>query len=189
MLSKGHGKTMGSYFMLLDALAEEGRIEEAEELWMKIFMKNPESVPRVFFTHMIAMYDKNNMTEKLFEIFADMEELGVNPDYSTVVRVARNFKKMGMLDKYEKVHKKYPPPQWEYRYYKGKRVKRRVQITSDYGKDIFPLDGNSSNTSVEEQPTVEALPVTEDERQQDEVIQSQQDMDHITVSHLNKDCK
>ncbi|GKE34834.1 hypothetical protein Tco_1454156, partial [Tanacetum coccineum] len=29
MLSKGQGRTMGSYYMLLYALAEDGRIDEA----------------------------------------------------------------------------------------------------------------------------------------------------------------
>lgn len=33
------------------------------------------------------------------------------------------FQKLGMLDKYEKLKKKYPPPKWEYRYIKGKRVR------------------------------------------------------------------
>ncbi|GAA0150470.1 hypothetical protein LIER_09405 [Lithospermum erythrorhizon] len=32
MLSKGQGRTMGSYYTLLNALTEDGRLEEAEEL-------------------------------------------------------------------------------------------------------------------------------------------------------------
>lgn len=68
MLSKGQGKTMGTYYTLLNALAEDGRIEEAEELWTKIFSENLESVPRVFFIKMISIYYTRGMNEKLFEV-------------------------------------------------------------------------------------------------------------------------
>ncbi|TYI63580.1 hypothetical protein E1A91_D09G028500v1 [Gossypium mustelinum] len=49
MLSKGQGRTMGTYFTLLNALAEDGRLEEAEELWVKLFSDNLESTLRIFF--------------------------------------------------------------------------------------------------------------------------------------------
>lgn len=67
MLSKGQGKTLGNYFVLLNALAEEGRIKEAEELWKKMLMENLENMPRVLFARIISMYERNNMTEKLLE--------------------------------------------------------------------------------------------------------------------------
>jgi hypothetical protein len=56
-----------------------------------------------------------------------MEELSVKPSSSVVSMVGNVFKELGMMDKYEKLHQKYPPPQWEYRYIKGKRVRIRVQ--------------------------------------------------------------
>ncbi|XP_062149687.1 pentatricopeptide repeat-containing protein At4g21190 [Alnus glutinosa] len=127
MLSKGQGRTMGSYFTLLNALAEDGRLDEAEELWTKLFMDNLESTPRVFFDKMISIYHKRGMHEKMFEIFADMEELGVRPNVSIVSMVGNVFKELGMMDKYNKLKKKYPPPKWEYRYIKGKRVKIRAK--------------------------------------------------------------
>lgn len=127
MLSKGQGKTMGTYYTLLNALAEDGRIEEAEELWTKIFSENLESVPRVFYIKMISIYYARGMNEKLFEIFADMEELGIRPDQSIVNMVGDVFQNLGMQDKYAKLHKKYPPATWEYRYIKGKRVRIRVK--------------------------------------------------------------
>ncbi|PHU23138.1 Pentatricopeptide repeat-containing protein [Capsicum chinense] len=68
MLSKGQGRTMGSYFTLLNALAEDGRLEEAEELWLKLFSQNLESMPRIFFQKMIAIYYQREMNEKMFEI-------------------------------------------------------------------------------------------------------------------------
>lgn len=69
MLSKGQGKTMGSYYTLLNALAEDGRLDEAEELWTKIFSRNLECLPRVFFGKMISIYYKHQMYEKMFEVF------------------------------------------------------------------------------------------------------------------------
>ncbi|KAI3459280.1 hypothetical protein Pfo_015943 [Paulownia fortunei] len=127
MLSKGQGRTMGSYYTLLNALAEDGRLDEAEELWRTLFSGNLESMPRMFFERMISIYYHREMHDKMFEIFADMEELGIRPTMSIVTMVGDVFKKLDMLDKYKKLRKKYPPPKWEYRYVKGKRVKIRTK--------------------------------------------------------------
>uniref|UniRef100_A0A7N0U948 Pentatricopeptide repeat-containing protein n=1 Tax=Kalanchoe fedtschenkoi TaxID=63787 RepID=A0A7N0U948_KALFE len=126
MLSKGQGRTMGSYYTLLSALSEDGRLEEAEELWQKLFSENLESMPRIFFEKMVSIYYRRDMHDKMFEIFADMEELGVRPSVSIVNVVGEVFQTLGMMDKYNKLKKKYPPPTWEYRYIKGKRVRIRV---------------------------------------------------------------
>ncbi|KAB2011534.1 hypothetical protein ES319_D09G027600v1 [Gossypium barbadense] len=68
MLSKGQGRTMGTYFTLLNALAEDGRLEEAEELWVKLFSDNLESTPSIFFDKMISIYYHKDMHEKMFEL-------------------------------------------------------------------------------------------------------------------------
>lgn len=68
MLSKGQGKTMGTYFILLNALAEDGRLEEAEELWTKLFSENLESTPRNFFNKMISIYYHRRMHDQMFEV-------------------------------------------------------------------------------------------------------------------------
>lgn len=68
MLSKGQGKTKGSYYTLLNALAEDGRLEEAEELWAMIFSENLENLPREFFSKMISIYYNKGMHEKMFEV-------------------------------------------------------------------------------------------------------------------------
>ncbi|XP_029128210.1 pentatricopeptide repeat-containing protein At4g21190 isoform X2 [Cajanus cajan] len=133
MLSKGQGKTMGSYFTLLNALVEDDRLDEAEELWTKLLMQYMESLPRRFFDKMISIYRKRDMHDKMFEIFADMEELGLRPSISVVSMIGEAFKELGMLDKYQKLHAKYPPQQWEYRYIRGKRVKVKVQVQSNQG--------------------------------------------------------
>ncbi|PIN08151.1 hypothetical protein CDL12_19267 [Handroanthus impetiginosus] len=145
MLSKGQGRTMGSYYTLLNALAEDGRLDEAEDLWQTLFSENLESMPRMFFERMISIYYHREMHEKMFEIFADMEELGIRPTMSIVSMVGDVFKKLDMLDKDEKLKKKYPPPKWEYRYIKGKRVKIRTKY-----HDQNDIDGEVKNLDVEE---------------------------------------
>lgn len=61
---------MGSYFTLLNALAEDGRLDEAEELWNKLFSQYLESMPRMFFHKMISLYYDQGMHDKLFEVFS-----------------------------------------------------------------------------------------------------------------------
>lgn len=144
MLSKGQGRTMGSYYTLLNALVEEDRLEEAEELWTKLFSKHLESMPRIFFDKMIGIYYGRGMHEKMFDTFADMEELGLRPTASIVLKVGDVFQKLGMMDKYEKLNRKYPPPKWEYRYIKGKRVKVRAKQpneSSDEYEDVNEFNG------------------------------------------------
>ncbi|KAJ4823718.1 hypothetical protein Tsubulata_032136 [Turnera subulata] len=133
MLSKGQGKTMGTYVTLLNALAEDGRIEEVEEIWTKLFSDFLEGMPRYVFDKMISIYYSRAMNDKILEIFADMEELGVRPNLSIVNMVGDVFLRMGMLDKYKKLKRKYPPPKWIYRYIKGKRV--RMLAKQDTGVD------------------------------------------------------
>ncbi|XXG39507.1 hypothetical protein AAC387_Pa01g0449 [Persea americana] len=133
MLSKGQGKTKGSYYTLLNALAEDGRLEEAEELWTMIFSESLEYLPRECFCKMISIYYNRGMHEKMFEVFADMEELGIKPNSSIVEMLGKVFQDLGMMDKYEKLMKKYPPTMWECRYFKGKRG--RVQSKHPRGLD------------------------------------------------------
>lgn len=70
-----------------------------------------------------------------------MEELGVQPNMAIVTMVGNVFHELGMLDKYEKLMRKYPPPKWEYRYIKGKRVRIRSKYLYE--------NGNSNNCSSE----------------------------------------
>ncbi|CAL4954494.1 unnamed protein product [Urochloa decumbens] len=126
MFNKGQGKTMGSYYTLLNALIEDGRTEEAEELFGMIFSRYMEGLPRTFFMRMISLYYSVGAYDKMFEVFADMEELGVRPDGSIVRMLGDVFQKLEMMDKYEKLKKKYPPPKLEYRYIKGKRIRMKV---------------------------------------------------------------
>ncbi|CAA0817667.1 Pentatricopeptide repeat-containing protein [Striga hermonthica] len=138
MLSKGQGRTMGSYYILLNALAEDGRLDEAEELWQTLFSQNLESMSRMFFEKMISVYSQNEMHDKMFEIFADMAELGIQPTVPIVTMVGDVFKKLDMLDKYKKLRNKYPPP----RYIKGKRVKVKMQYDDQNEIDNSEIKGS-----------------------------------------------
>ncbi|CAN8325458.1 unnamed protein product [Cochlearia groenlandica] len=151
MLSKGQGRTMGTYFSLLNALAEDNRLEEAEELWNKLFMEHLEGTPRKFFNKIISIYYKRDMHHKLFEVFADMEELGVKPNIAIVSMVGKVFVKLEMNDKYEKLMKKYPPPQWEFRYIKGRRVKVKAKQLNELseGERGFSSDEDKTGTEIE----------------------------------------
>ncbi|KAK2366885.1 pentatricopeptide repeat-containing protein, chloroplastic [Trifolium repens] len=181
MLSKGQGKTMGSYFTLLNALAEDDRLDEAEELWTKLLMQYTESLPRRFFDKMISIYCKRNMQDKMFEVFADMEELSVKPSISVVSMVGDVFKELGMTDKYKKLHKKYPPPQWEYRYIKGKRVKIKVQGQSK-GVDKYISNHNNvePNSGVrEDDSSKETSELTDDEQ-----VEQDADVTHMEPEQI-----
>jgi hypothetical protein len=95
-----------------------------------------------------------------------MEELSVKPSISVVSMVGDVFKELGMTDKYEKLHKKYPPPQWEYRYIKGKRVKIKVQGQSK-GVDKYISNHNNvePNSGVrEDDSSEETSELTDDEQ-------------------------
>lgn len=54
----------------------------------------------------------------------------MRPSVSIVSMVGEAFIELGMLDKYHKLHAKYPPPEWEYRYSRGRRIKVKVQAPS-----------------------------------------------------------
>ncbi|CAI8611482.1 unnamed protein product [Vicia faba] len=156
MLSKGQGKTMGSYFTLINALAEDDRLDEVEELWTKLLMQYTGSLPRRFFDKMISIYSKRGLHDQMFEVFADMEELSVRPSSSVVSIVGDVFKELGMMEKYDKLHKKYPPPLWEYRYIKGKRVRIRMQGQSNHvGKYIRKHDSVQPNSGLRQDDSSE----------------------------------
>ncbi|KAL8151938.1 hypothetical protein V2J09_021746, partial [Rumex salicifolius] len=174
MLSKGQGRTMGSYYTLLRALAKDGRIEEAEELWTKLFSEHLESMPRMFFDKMINIYHQQSMHDKMFEVFADMEELGIRPTTSIIQKVGDVFQKLGMLDKYEKLKKKYPPPKWEYRYIKGKRVKIRAKNLKESNDD--GSDGEHIDEAYKE------IAESKDDTSRSNEDSSKQSMDHLDSS-------
>lgn len=51
-----------------------------------------------------------------------------------------------MLDKYKKLNRKYPPPTWEYRYIKGKRVRLRAKPMNEFDGAIEGMNKNKETT-------------------------------------------
>ncbi|PIN22582.1 hypothetical protein CDL12_04694 [Handroanthus impetiginosus] len=122
MLSKGQGATMATYDCLLLAFDMERRVDEAEILWNIILHSHNRSISKRLFSRMISLCDHHNVPDKVIEVFADMEELGVKPDEDTVRRVARAFEVVGQVDKQRLVMKKYGS-KWKYIHFKGERVR------------------------------------------------------------------
>ncbi|KAL3699851.1 hypothetical protein R1sor_017873 [Riccia sorocarpa] len=108
MLDKGQGKTLATYLMLLEALDNEGRIEEAKVLWEKVLQENMECIPRAMFARMISMYERYGKPKELLQVFADMEELRVKPDMGTLQRVSKTYAQFGYPEYAEALFRKYP---------------------------------------------------------------------------------
>ncbi|KAK1260983.1 Pentatricopeptide repeat-containing protein [Acorus gramineus] len=125
MLSKGQGLTMGTYDTLLLAFDMDGRLDEAEAMWDTILQTHSRSVSKRLFSRMISLYDHHQMPNKIIEVFADMEELGVKPDDDTVKRIARAFGNLGEAEKRNQVLRKYER-KWKYLHFNGERVRART---------------------------------------------------------------
>lgn len=52
-----------------------------------------------------------------------------------------------MLDKYKKLKKKYPPPRWEYRYIRGKRVRIRAKPMNEFDGATEGISKNNEETN------------------------------------------
>lgn len=122
MLSKGQGQTMGTYDLMLQAYDMDARLEDAEALWEKLLALHTRSMPRKMFAHMMSIYKRREMSEKVLEVFKMMEKVGVKPDEGTLQRVGEVCVQLGMPEKQEELISKYPPT-WKYYYAKGKRIR------------------------------------------------------------------
>ncbi|XP_039167004.1 pentatricopeptide repeat-containing protein At4g18975, chloroplastic isoform X3 [Eucalyptus grandis] len=122
MLGKGQGTTMATYDTLLLAFDVDGRVDEAESLWNMILHTHTRSISKRLFSRMISLYDHHDMQDKIIEVFADMEELGVRPDEDTVRRIARAFGRLGLEEKQKLFLKRYQC-KWKYIHFNGERVK------------------------------------------------------------------
>ncbi|XP_042445667.1 pentatricopeptide repeat-containing protein At4g18975, chloroplastic-like isoform X1 [Zingiber officinale] len=129
LLSKGQVLTMGTFDTLLLAFDMDGRVDEAESVWKIILQTYTRSVSKKLFSRMIALYDHHHHPDKILEVFADMEELGVTPDDDTVSRIGRAFEILGQNDKRDLLFKRYKC-KWRYLHFKGEHV--RVRSTETY---------------------------------------------------------
>eukprot|EP00249_Psilotum_nudum_P010530 c22592_g1_i2 orf=375-1535(+) len=107
MISKGQGKTMGTYELLLQALEKLGRVGEADNLWDSTVCKNMGSVPSKMISLMFTIYDRHNMSRQTIKLFTDVEVLGRKLDAKSVKKAAKAFGKLGCLEKEKQVLRKY----------------------------------------------------------------------------------
>ncbi|KAG2637516.1 pentatricopeptide repeat-containing protein At4g18975, chloroplastic-like isoform X1 [Panicum virgatum] len=124
LMSKGQVLTWTTYDTLLLALFMDGRVDEAESIWDTIIQTHTRSVPKRLFSRMILMYDIHHHPDKVLEVHADMEELGVRPDEDTARRIGRAFVAFGQEEKEKHVLDKYLK-RWKYIHFNGERVRVR----------------------------------------------------------------
>lgn len=110
-----------------------------------------------------------------------MEELGVRPDGSIVRMLGDVFQKLDMMDKYEKLKKKYPPPKWEYRYIKGKRIKMKV-YPDNKTKEL--TEGDPGTDELEEAENIHHLGT--DELEEAESIHLDDELEEAASSGLDR---
>lgn len=102
------------------------------------------------------------------QVFADMEELEVRPDNVTVHRVANTYRSLGLLKRADQVIAKYPPPQYTYRFIKGKRIKLRLNQSGDTQSEEgqegnLDSDYDDEDSSLEEDPEMDQSESLEDD--------------------------
>lgn len=108
MLSKGQGKTMGTYQQLIRALDKDLRAEEAHEFWVKKIGHDLHSVPWGFCELMISMYYRNNMLDRLVKLFKGLEAFDRKPPNKCIVqKVADACEMLGSLEEKRRLLEKY----------------------------------------------------------------------------------
>ncbi|KAL6519943.1 hypothetical protein OROMI_032837 [Orobanche minor] len=108
MLSKGQGNTRGTYGQLIEALDNDHRVEEADEIWKKKLAFDLHSVPWKLCKLMISVYYRNNMLEDLVRLFKGLEGFDRKPPEKSIVqKVANTYEKLGLLEEKERVLEKY----------------------------------------------------------------------------------
>lgn len=108
-----------------------------------------------------------------------MEELGIKPNMSIVDKVGDVFQKLGMMDKYAKLKKKYPPPKWEIRYIKGKRVRIQANKRSN-------LDGDDKMLNEEKETIQSSNEVLNADSNPDEQIVEAEEVDQNSSNLLEE---
>ncbi|CAA6661908.1 unnamed protein product [Spirodela intermedia] len=108
MLSKGQGRTMGTYEQLIRALEKDHRAEEAHRIWLKKIGSDIHSVPWRVCDLMVSIYYRNNMLERLIKLFKALESFDrKSPSKSIVQKVADAYEMMGSSEEKNRVLEKY----------------------------------------------------------------------------------
>ncbi|KAH9318166.1 hypothetical protein KI387_019935, partial [Taxus chinensis] len=132
MLSKGQCTTMNTYEQLLHALEKDRRAEEAHAFWEMRIGSNLQSVPWQLCTSMMCLYQRNNMPERLIELFNDLEMYNRKPPDKTIIKtVADAYELLGLEEEQERVLEKYSSLFKESSNNRSKKKKERKEKDSD----------------------------------------------------------
>ncbi|KAL3649075.1 hypothetical protein CASFOL_005478 [Castilleja foliolosa] len=108
MLSKGQGTTHGTYGQLIEALDNDHRFDEANEIWKRKLGFDLHSVPWKLCKLMISVYYRNKKFEELVGLFEGLEGFDRKPpERSIVQKVADAYEMLGLLDEKARVMEKY----------------------------------------------------------------------------------
>ncbi|KAI5066916.1 hypothetical protein GOP47_0017444 [Adiantum capillus-veneris] len=129
MWSKGQGKTIGIYGLMLRAYEMDSRLEDCKILWEKILMRYGKSMPKSMFVRMLHIYKRQQMPGELVKVFEQMESLKIRPAADTLVLVKDAYRQIGKPEMEQTLNARYPPP-WKYLHYKDRFVKVRPRPTS-----------------------------------------------------------
>ncbi|TKW13868.1 hypothetical protein SEVIR_5G129800v4 [Setaria viridis] len=135
MLSKGQGNTMNTYELLVRALEKDNRAEEAHIMWQKKTSHDLHSVPWRFCHHMLSIYYRNNMLDRLVKLFKDLEACGRKPRSKDIIRkVGDAYEMQGKLEEkivlLENYKDLYSKPSRDYRK-KGSKSKKTQMNKTD----------------------------------------------------------
>ncbi|XP_078445533.1 PPR containing-like protein [Wolffia australiana] len=108
MLSKGQGRTRGTYEQLIRALEKDHRAEEAHLIWVKKLGSDLHSVPWSVCGLMMSIYCRNNMSQRLIKLFRSLESFDRKPPTTSIIRkVADAYENLGLSEEKNKVLEKY----------------------------------------------------------------------------------
>ncbi|KAH7295509.1 hypothetical protein KP509_27G052800 [Ceratopteris richardii] len=147
MLGKGQGRTLGIYTILLRAFSAENRVDEAQELFRKIFSRHLDCTPIAIFTEIMRVYERNEMYEDILEVFADMEELNIRLNDEISKIVSRTYEKIGDTERALRVSTKYSGPKFRWRTIGRSAVKFR-NVERDVCVSRWTRNDNLDHASV-----------------------------------------
>ena len=68
MIARGHGKTFGTFEIMMEALAELGRYDELDVMWRRVVTRHLDSVPRATFGRVMSLYSRHRQPLKVLEV-------------------------------------------------------------------------------------------------------------------------
>lgn len=147
MWSKGQGKTVGTYGLMLKAYEMDARLEDCKLLWENISMHYGKSMPKSMFVRMLHIYKRQHMPEELVQVFEQMESFKIRPDKDTLELVKEAYRQLGHPEMDQSLTARYPP-RWRYLNFKGRSVKVRPRPVSVAGSEEDEIEEEENGSQV-----------------------------------------